>query len=106
MCKLCNLTFVGMLKADMDLKLKEKINLRRMVAMLSDRAEYEPELYMGVKVQWSDTLKLILFSTGKVMICPMVVERNRAALQSNAVAFLQHQVSAFVHVCLESYEHQ
>ena len=61
---------------------------------------------MGLKVQWSDTLKLILFSTGKVMLCPMVVQRNRAALEADAVGFLCQQVYQFVHICLESYAHQ
>ena len=74
----------------MDLQLPEKINLHKMAEMLGDRAEFEPELYMGMKVQWSDTLKLILFSTGKIMICPMVVERNRAALENTPVAYLCH----------------
>lgn len=96
----------GMLKADMDLRLPDKINLHKMAALLGDRAEFEPELYMGLKVQWSDTLKLILFSTGKIMLCPMVVQRNRAALEADAVGFLCQQVSPFVHICLESYAHQ
>ena len=96
----------GMMKADMDLQLPEKINLHKMAEMLGDRAEFEPELYMGLKVQWSDTLKLILFSTGKIMICPMVVERNRAELENTPVAYLCHQVSPFVHMCLDSYKNQ
>ena len=90
----------------MDLKLPGKINLRNMVTLLPDRTDFEPELYMGLKVQWSHVLKLILFSTGKVMICPMVVADNRAALEADALAYLRQQVSAFVHVCLESYDHQ
>ena len=96
----------GMLKADMDLKLDDKINLRKMAAVLGERAEFEPELYMGLKVQWSVMLKLILFSTGKIMICPMVNEHNRAALEADAAAYLRQQVSAFVYLCLESYDHQ
>ena len=90
----------------MDLKLPDKISLRRVAAHLGKRAEFEPELYMGLKVQWSDSLKLILFSTGKVMICPMVVECNRTALESDPVAYLCQQVSSFVHLCLDLFEHQ
>lgn len=96
------------IKADMDLCLpnSEKISLRTMTQQFPDRTSYEPELYHGCKVQWADGMSMILFSTGKIMLTPLVTDQNRDALDNDAVGFLRRGVQSFVSVCLENFDHQ
>jgi len=99
-----------MVKADMGLQLpsERKISLHRLQGVLGSRANFNPEVYMGLIVEWTDSLKIILYSTGNIMLVPKITDQNRESLEHprSAVPFLQRSVSGFVNLCLDSFQNQ
>ena len=60
---------------------KENQLAYRLQGVLGSRANFNPEVYMGLIVEWTDSLKIILYSTGNIMLVPKITDQNREPLE-------------------------
>lgn len=61
----------------------------------ANSVDFDPERYHGLKVQWAG-MKIIVFSTGTMMIVPVMSAVNRVELSQDPMLYVRKELQPFL----------